>query len=170
MRILPSRARLAGLGLAIATFTIVAIALLVLQDLTREDKVHREVIVAQQVKDSLHALRAHVLELRAAARLGARTGDPAAFSNIERRAVDVEGELTALEKDAASGALLPAFEQLVSATRMLVLHARSVAGARQARGAQSATALAQEAERLSADATAALDRSIAAQTARINEQ
>ena len=87
MRILPSRARLAGLGLAIAMATIVALAILVLLDLERESQVHREVIAAQQAKDGLHALRANVLELRAAARLGARTGDASPFLNIERREI-----------------------------------------------------------------------------------
>ncbi|HEX7466347.1 MAG TPA: hypothetical protein VF309_06890, partial [Usitatibacter sp.] len=70
MRILPSRARLAGLGLAVAAATIIALAISVLLDLDREAQVHREVAAAQQVKDQLHALRAQVLDLRAAARLG----------------------------------------------------------------------------------------------------
>src|SRR5260221_250275 len=170
MRILPSRARLAGLGLVIAMLTIVALAILVLLDLEREAQVHREVIVAQQVKDGLYALRTHVLELRAAARLGARAGDAASFRNIERRALDVEGSLASLEKLAAEVASLPAFPQLADSTRMLVIHARSIAGARQTRGPQSANALAAEAESLSGEATAALDMALAAHTQRINER
>ncbi|MEP7068870.1 MAG: GGDEF domain-containing protein [Usitatibacter sp.] len=170
MRILPSRARLAGLGLAIAMATIVALAILVLLDLERESQVHREVIAAQQAKDGLHALRTDVLELRAAARLGARTGDASVFQNIERRALDVESALAALEALAASGMALPALERLADSTRMLVIHARSIAGARQARGAESAAALADEAGRLSAEATASLDASLDAHTRRINER
>ena len=170
MRILPSRARLAGLGLVIAMLTIIALAILVLLDLEREAQVHREVIVAQQVKDGLHALRAYVLELRAAARLGARTGDAAAFLNIERRALEVESALSSLEKQAAAGVSLPALQGLADSARMLVVHARSIAGARQTRGAQSAAALAQEAEQLTVEATTSLDGSLAAHTQRINER
>jgi diguanylate cyclase (GGDEF)-like protein len=164
MRILPSRARLAGLGLAVAAATIIALAISVLLDLEREAQVHREVIVGQQVKDSLHALRAHVLELHSAARLGARTGDAAAFANVERRAADVESELSSLERRAADGFALPAIEQLATSGRMLVVHARSIAGARARRGADSAAALAQEAERLTAEATGVLDRALTTQT------
>ncbi len=170
MRILPSRARLAGLGLAIAMLTIVALAILVLLDLEREAQVHREVIAAQQVKDGLHALRAHVLDLRGAARLGARTGDAAAFRTIERRAIDVESSLGSLEKQAAAGTSLPAFQQLADSVRLLVIHARSIAPVRQARGPGSTNALADEAERLTTEATASLDASLAAHTQRINER
>jgi diguanylate cyclase len=164
MRILPSRARLAGLGLAVATATIIALAISVLTDLRNEADVYQEVAAAQQVKDQQHALRAEILDLRAAARLGARTGDAGAYANIERRAKDVEGGLAELEKRASEGTLLPAMEELRTSTPMLIVHARSIAGARALRGAESASALAQEAERLSGQAVAALDRSLAAQT------
>ena len=164
MRILPSRARLAGLGLAVAAATIIALAISVLLDLDREAQVHREVAAAQQVKDQLHALRAQVLDLRAAARLGARTGDASAFANIDRRAKEVEGGLVELERLAAEGALLPAMDELRTSSRMLIVHARSIAGARAHQGAESASALAQEAERLSGEASGAIDRSLAEET------
>jgi len=170
MRILPSRARLAGLGLAIAMLTIIALAILVLLDLQRESQVHREVIAAQQVKDLLYALRANVLDLRGAARLGARAGDAASFRNIERRVADVENALAALEKQAVSDNSLPDFPRLADSTRLLVIHARSVAGARQARGGEATAILADEAERLTTEATASLDASLAAHTRRINER
>ena len=170
MRILPSRGRLAGLGLAIAMLTIIALAILVLMDLERESQVHREVIAAQRMKDLLYALRANVIDLRVAARLGARAGDAASFRNIDRRVVDVEGSLAALERQAASDNALPDFSRLIDSTRMLVVHARSIAGARQARGAAATTVLADEAERLTAEATAYLDASLAAHTKRINER
>jgi diguanylate cyclase (GGDEF)-like protein len=167
VRILPSRARLAGLGLGVAAATIVALAISVLLDLDREARVHHEVIIAQEIKDDLHALRAHVLELRAASRLGARTGDAASFTTIERRASEVESVLGSLERRAAAGAVLPAFEQLDTSSRMLVMHARSIAAAR-SRGAERAAALAGEAERLTNEATGALDRSLATQSQLIN--
>ena len=170
MRLVPSRARLAGLGLMIAVLTIVILAIWILVDLDREGQVHREVIAAQQVKDELHVLRAHLQELRSTARLGARTGDVAAFRNIERRAADVEAGLTALEQRAAGGTQLPGLPGLAQAARLLIVHARSVAGVRAARGAESANTLAAEAERLNTEATAALDRSLGIQTARINER
>ena len=167
---LPSRARLAGLGLVIAMLTIVALAILVLLDLEREAQVHREVIVAQEVKDGLHRLRANVLELRAAARLGARTGDAASFRNIERRALDVEAALASLQTQAAGGESLPAFQRLADSARMLVVHARSIAQAREARGPEAAAALAAQAELLTLEATASLDASLGAHTQRINER
>ena len=164
MRILPSRARLAGLGLAVAAATIIALAISVLLDLSREAQVHRDVAIAQQVKDDLHALRTQVLELRSAARLGARTGDASAFANIEPRAQDVERGVASLENHAAEGAILPAMDQLVASTRMLVVHARSIAGARASRGTESASRLEQETERLSGEVAAVLDRLLAVQT------
>jgi len=170
IRLLPSRARLAGLGLAFAAVTIAGLAVTVLVDLDRDARVHREVILAQGDKDHLHALRAHLLELRAAARLGVRTGEPAAFALIERRAIDTEAELSQLEKRAAEGAELPGIAALASTSRMLVMHARSVAGMRLARGAEMATLLAQRAESLSNEAAAALDAVLASVTQRINER
>jgi diguanylate cyclase (GGDEF)-like protein len=170
MRILPSRARLAGLGLAFATLTIAAIAIAVLLDLDRDARVHREVIVAQSDKDHLYALRAHLAELRSAARLGARTGEPGAFHLIERRAADTETELAVLEERASQGDDLPGIAGLATTSRMLVMHARSVAEARSSRGAESATLLAQRAETLSNDAAQALDGVLARLTLRIKER
>ncbi|HEX4781608.1 MAG TPA: GGDEF domain-containing protein [Usitatibacter sp.] len=170
IRILPSRARLAGLGLAFAAVTIAALAITVLLDLDRDATVHREVILAQGDKDELHALRAHLLELRSAARLAARTGEPGAFRLIERRAVDTENELARLEKRADEGADLPGIAALASTSRMLVMHARSVEGMRVAHGAEMAIVLAQRAEALSVEAGGALDAVLASVTQRINER
>jgi len=170
MRVLPSRARLAGIGLAFAALTIAALAIELLFDLDREARVHREVILAQSDKDHLHALRAHLLELRSAARLGARTGEAGAFRLIERRAADTEAELGALESRAAAGADLPGLDQLASTSRMLVMHARSVAGTRSSHGAESATLLAQRAESLGNDAAGALDAVLSNLTQRIKER
>lgn len=167
---LPTRARLAGLGLVIAAVTIIALAIVVLADLDREVKVHLEVIAAQRAKDELHVLRAHLQELRSTARLGARTGDAPAFRNIERRAADVEAALARLQHDAESGAMMPGLPSLSQSSRLLLMHARSIAEVRALRGAASANDLAQETERLTQEATVAVDRSLAFQTARINER
>jgi diguanylate cyclase (GGDEF)-like protein len=168
VRLIPSRARLAGLGLAIAAVTIIALSILVISDLDREARVHQEVKTAQQVKDDLHSLRAHLQELRSAARLGARTGDAAAFRNVDRLSRDVETAVAKLQREAAAGSV-PGLPALSQSARLLVLHARSVEEVRGLRGAGSAGALAQETERLTVEATAAVDQSLAFQTARINE-
>ena len=60
--------------------------MVILVELEREVQLHRAVIAAQGVKDSLDKLRTHLTELRAASRLGALTGDSGAFVDIERRA------------------------------------------------------------------------------------
>jgi len=170
MRILPSRARLAGLGLAFAAVVIVALAVLVLIDLDRETRVNREVIVAQGVKDALYSLRTQVLELRSAARLGARTGEPAAYTSIERRSAQVEREIASLEARAATDENLAMAGPLADSARMLIVHARSIAGVRDAHGVASADALAQQADALSEDAAAAIDRTLQSQTRRISDR
>jgi diguanylate cyclase (GGDEF)-like protein len=170
MRLLPTRARLAGTGLAIAAFTIIALAVLILVDLEHEVSLHQAVMTAQQVKDSLDKLRTHLNELRAAARLSALTGDADAYHEIERRAVQVEEELGYLAQRASADAPLPTFDALVPAARMLVMHARSISASRGARGSLSATTLAREAERVESDAIRALERSDEAVTTRINER
>jgi diguanylate cyclase (GGDEF)-like protein len=170
MRILPSRARLAGAGLLVAAVTIGMLGLLILAELDREMALHRAVIAAQQVKDSLDKLRTHLNELRAAARLGALTGDSEAFVDIDRRAGQVEAELGYLAQRASADAPLPTFDALAPAARLLVVHARSISAARSTRGSLSAATLVREAERVESEAVQALERSDAAVTARINER
>ena len=170
MRILPSRARLAAAGLLVAAVTIALLGLMIISDLDRELELHRSVMVAQQVKDSLDKLRTHLNELRAASRLGATTGDSEVFVDIDRRASEVERELEYLAKQVSADTPLPTFEALAPAARLLVVHARSISAARSLRGPLSATNLAREAERVEADAIEALERSDAAVTARINDR
>lgn len=170
MRILPSRARLAAAGLLVAAVTIALLGLMIISDLDREVDLHRSVMVAQQVKDSLDNLRTHLNELRAASRLGATTGDSDAFVDIDRRASEVERELEYLARQVSADTPLPTFESLAPAARMLVVHARSISSARFTRGSLSATNLAREAERVEADAIEALEHSDKAVSARINER
>jgi len=170
MRILPSRARLAAAGLLVAAVTIALLGLMIISDLDRELELHRSVMVAQQVKDSLDKLRTHLNELRAASRLGATTGDSEAFADIDRRAGEVESELEYLGKQVSADTPLPTFEALAPAARLLVVHARSISAARSTRGSLSAGNLARAAERVEADAIEALERSDAAVTARINDR
>lgn len=170
MRILPSRARLAGAGLAVAAVTIAVLGMLILSELDRETKLHRAVMTAQQAKDSLDKLRTHLNELRAAARLGALTGDSEAFVDIEHRAGEVEAELGYLAERTSADAPLPSFEALAPAARLLVVHARSISAARSSRGSLSAATLAREVQRVESEAVTALERSDAALTARISER
>jgi diguanylate cyclase (GGDEF)-like protein len=170
MRILPSRARLAGAGLLMAAVTIGVLGFLTLTELDREASLHRAVLAAQRVKDSLDNLRTHLNELRAASRLGALTGDSEAFVDIDRRAGEVETELVFLADRASADAPLPSFEALAPAARLLVVHARSISAARSTRGSITAAALAREAEKVESEAIHALDRCDAAVTARINER
>jgi diguanylate cyclase (GGDEF)-like protein len=170
VRLLPTRARLAGTGLAIAAITIIALAVAILIELEREVDLHRAVASAQQVKDSLDKLRIHLTELRAAARLSALTGDAEAYHQIETRAGEVETELVYLAQRASADAPLPTFEALAPAARMLVMHARSISNSRGSRGTLGSAALAREAERVESEAIRALERSDAAVTARINSR
>jgi diguanylate cyclase (GGDEF)-like protein len=167
---IPSRARLAGAGLAIAALTIIALAALVLQDLEREAQLNRGVIRAQQVKDGLDRLRTALLELRAAARLAALVGDAEALAGIEHHAVDVERELDYVKARASADAPLPTFDALATASRQLAAQGRAIDGARRAPGMQGASALSDEAARVAARALEALERSDTAITQRINER
>ena len=170
MRVLPSRARLAAAGLLVAAVTIALLGVLIISELDREVELHRGIMAAQQVKDSLDKLRTHLTELRAAARLGALAGDSDAFDDLERRAGEVETELDYLAQRASADAPLPTFEALAPAARLLVAHARSLAAAHSTRGSPSAAHLAREAERVESEAVRALERSEAAVTARINDR
>ncbi|HLX23172.1 MAG TPA: GGDEF domain-containing protein [Usitatibacter sp.] len=170
MRVFPSRARLAGLGLAFAGAIIVALAVFVLLDLDREARVNREVVAAQQVKDGLYAVRTQVVELRSVARLGARTGEASAYRGIEARSAEVERGLASLEARAASDENLAVVGPLADSARMLIVHARSIAGVRSAHGVESADALAERVDALSDEATLVIDRTLEAQTRRVDDR
>jgi diguanylate cyclase (GGDEF)-like protein len=167
---IPSRARLAGAGLAIAALTIIALAVLVLQDLEREAQLNRGVISAQQVKDGLDRLRTGLLELRAAARLAALVGDAEALAGIEHHALVVERELDYVRARASADAPLPTFDALATASRQLTTQARAIDGARRAAGTHGAAAPGDEAARAAARALESLERSDTAITRRINER
>src|SRR4051812_35644351 len=118
-----SRARLAAFGLAIAALTIIALAALVLLDLQREADLHRDVIVAQQVKDRIDDLRTDLGELRAEARFGALSGDANALAALEQRSAETLVHLDELATAPGARTLLPEFSALSGATRELIAHA-----------------------------------------------
>ena len=165
-RLLPSRAGLAAFGLAFAAITIVALALVARFELDREATLHREVITALQVKDSLAGLRLQLNDLRHHARMAAMTAAPESLQQVERRAVEVDAELAYLAQHAEGVEATERFATLADAARLLVVSARTAA-ARQ-RLAQSAAWA--ELDRAAGDAAVALDRLIEWQSRRVNER
>jgi diguanylate cyclase (GGDEF)-like protein len=163
---MPSTERLAAIGLATAGLTIVGLAALVVSDLKREAELHREVIAVQQAQDGLEVLRVQLNELLAAARLGAATGEAKTFAGLDQRAAEIDARLDRLR--ASDDVTVPELDALVPMVRLLIVHARSVAPARM-RGLEAGGAAAQATEGAASDAGAALERSIAALTARVND-
>jgi len=158
---LPSAARLAGIALGIAAVTIVTLAALALFELQREVELNREVIAGLQVKDSLEALREEVSELSHAARL-ATLGVAAAAQDVERRAVEIDAELDYLAKNPQREDR-PAFDDLTRAAQFLVVVARAAVATPKARPAD-------DLERASSQAAAAVERMLEAQGAGINDR
>lgn len=167
MSVLPSAERLAAIGLAIAAFTILGLAFLVVSDLTREADLHREVIAVQQEQDTLEALRLRLNQLVASARLAAATGSPEAFRTVEEESGVIGQRLDALR--ASEEAVPPSVEALVDEARLLLVHARSMGAARAKGSEAAATALAQM-ERVATVAGASLDRSLDELTGRVNDR
>ncbi|MGZ5031600.1 MAG: diguanylate cyclase [Usitatibacter sp.] len=162
--------RLAASGLAIAASTILALALLVLAELDREAKLHRDVIAQLAVKDLLENLRANLSELGHAARIAALTGTDESLRKVDGAAVDVEGSLASLARQPSRDDRFAMFDGLAQAARALLLNARSIKQTRAARGAAAAESMAREAERIATEASEALDRTLDSQAGRINER
>lgn len=156
-------ARLAGAGLACAAATIVALALLARFELDREAALHREVIAALEVKDSLEALRAQVADLRASA----RRWPPAAADRqaIERRSVEIEAELAYLAQQPLQAGGAAAFAELMRTARALTLDGRTLA----AEAGVDGPALARRIDTLGSELHDALERTLRAQRRRIND-
>lgn len=164
---LPSAERLAAIGLAIAAATILALAFLVVSDLTREADLHREVIAVQQEQDTLEALRVRLNELVGSARLAAATGDPETFRTIERESAAIDQRLDVLRS--ADDAAPSSVEALIGSARLLLVHARSIAPAREKDGPAAGGAMG-EMERVANEARSALERSLQDLTARVNDR
>jgi diguanylate cyclase (GGDEF)-like protein len=167
MSVLPSAERLVAIGLAIAAFTILGLAFLVVSDLAREADLHREVIAVQQEQDTLEALRVRLNQLVASARLAAATGSADAFRTVEQESTAIDARLDALR--ASDEALPPSVQALVDEARLLLVHARSIAPAREKGDAAAATAL-ERMERAAKTAAASLDRSLDELTGRVNDR
>ena len=155
--------RLAGTGLAIAAASIVAMALLARFELDREAALHRDVIASLHLKESLEALRTQLNDLKSAARLAAGSAD-GAQQVIERRAVEIDAELRYLAQHPLRNDPRDGFAELAQASRLLVVNARSLAARVPSGGAGAA-----EFERIAAEATVSLERTLAAHRARVTE-
>jgi diguanylate cyclase (GGDEF)-like protein len=162
--------RLVAAGLALAAGSIVVLAVLVVLDLSREDDLHRAAIAAQEVKDHLETLRLQLNEVRNAARLAALTGDRDAAATIRKRAPEMDADLRFLRERANQDAALPTLDRLDQATRLLMIHAQSVATLRVQRGKEAALDASRDAERLAHEAEVACAESLDAETQRINDR
>jgi diguanylate cyclase (GGDEF)-like protein len=167
---MPSAQKLVAFGLAIAAATILVLAFLVVSDLAREAELHQAAIAAQDVKDHLETLRLALNEVRTAARLAALTDDAQALQTIAKSGNQIDFELGSLRERASDAGALPTFDQLNQAARLLVVQARSIASLRRQLGPERALAAAGQAEDLATQATTALERSLDAQTTRINDR
>jgi diguanylate cyclase (GGDEF)-like protein len=164
---MPSAERLAGSAIAFAALTIVALAGLAMIELEREAELHRETIASLHVKDSLEALREELIELEHAAQIVALNGAPDARQEIERRVVEIDAELGYLAQNPAREAK-PVFDELVRASRRLGESARMVeAGRKERSGAEAAVTVVRT---VAAEARLALERTLEAQTAGINDR
>jgi diguanylate cyclase (GGDEF)-like protein len=156
--------RLAGTGLAIAAMSIVAMALLARFELDREAALHRDVIASLQLKESLEDLRTQLNDLKSAARLAAGSSADAQ-QVIERRAVEIDAELQYLAQHPLRADPRDGFAELAQASRLLVVNARSLAARMPAGGAGAAG----EFERVAAEASLSLERTLAAHRRRVTE-
>ena len=161
----PSAERLAGVGLAFAAITIVALALLARFELERESELHREVIAGLAVKEGLEALRIELNDLRGAARFAAAGSSAQAMQIIERRAVEIDAELEYLAQQPIRREAGEAFEALNHAARLLAVNARSIS----AGGPAAIVARGAELDRLGSQATSSLERTLHVQRQRIND-
>ncbi len=167
---MPRTERLVVAALSIAAVAIVALAALVLIELDRESKLNQDVIAQIEVNDELEALRTVLNGLGHAARIAALTGSAESARTVEKLALDVEKRLGEISRHPRRDERVGAFDSLAQSTRLLLLNARSTAKTRADHGASVAEAAAREAERLAAEASVALDRTLDTQVTRINRR
>jgi diguanylate cyclase len=138
-----SMERVAGVGLAIAAATIVALAAVLLNDVAREIDLSRDLIATQQVRESLEGLRSATWRLRFASRGLAGTATEARVLEIKRELAGIEAELEYLR--AKSGEDIPAADRLPLVEpplRDLVSQARMIEHLLLTQGAAAAAAFA----------------------------
>jgi diguanylate cyclase (GGDEF)-like protein len=162
--------RVVGGGLALAALTILGLAVLVLSELDREARLHRDVIAQIESTERVDALRERLARLGPAARIAALSGTGESLVAVEALAKDIDqglGELAARPSAESSGEPVAAASR---AARVALLNARSVGATRERRGAEQADVAAREAESMAREAAGALERILDSGTARINRQ
>lgn len=157
--------------------TILVLAVLVVSDVRLETELNREVIGAQQAKDGIESLRSRLHELKYAAREAVLTGRPGSAGEVERRVIEADADLAYLQERATTDATLAAtVATLLEDTKAFIVHSRAAATLARTPGARPAKAVVQGGapdpgqEAIEARAWAALERSLDAQTRRINER
>jgi diguanylate cyclase len=88
-----STERIAAIGLAAATIAIVALAVLVFVDVSKETDISRAAMGQQGIQDSLERLRTEVLKAKYASYGFALTGRQSLGAEFEKSSVEVEAEL-----------------------------------------------------------------------------
>ena len=168
---LPSIERITGLGLLIAAFTILVLAVVVLYEVQREIELNRDLIGAEQVKDGLESVRVAMHELKYSARDYSLTGRPEALQAILRRQVEIDADLRYLAAravmDDALAVTMIELDRRVKAFTTLTRELAEVARQRPSAQALLDGGTASEAETL---AWEALERTLDAQTQRINDR
>jgi diguanylate cyclase (GGDEF)-like protein len=163
--------RITALILVIAAVTILVLAVLVVSDVTLETELNREVIGAQQAKDGLESLRSRMHELKYAARDAELTGRAESLREVERRVIEADADLFYLQERASADATLAAnVGALLQDAKAFIVHTRASTARARAPGARTGFAPDSESEAIEARAWAALERSLEAQTRRINER
>jgi diguanylate cyclase (GGDEF)-like protein len=158
--------RIIGAGLAIAGALIVALCLGVLYALDHEGRVHQDAIDQIERSDRVEVVRTALAELGHAARLVAASGSTESTEAVERAAGAIENGLGAMAPSSAEGPTSAA--EIDRLARLAVLNARSVIAARKTKGAKAAEEPAREAERLSQEGAALLERGLDAKGALLN--
>jgi diguanylate cyclase (GGDEF)-like protein len=157
--------RVAGGGLALAAFTIIGLAILVLVELEREARLQHEVIAQIESAEQVDALREALGRLGPAARIAALTGTDEARQAVEVVAQEIERGLAVLEGTRTRDARAAALDAAAKTARVAILNARSIGETRDSAAADQA---ALEAETVSREAARAIDRTVGLGAARIN--
>jgi diguanylate cyclase (GGDEF)-like protein len=158
--------RIAALILVIAAVTILVLAILVISDVRLETELNREVIGALQAQDGLESLRSRLHELKYAARDVALTGNPDSARAVERRAIEADADLSYLQERSRTDLLLAqTMAPLTAHVKPFIMQGRAMRALSGVTGDADA-----ERDAIEARAWEALERSLEAQTRRINDR
>ena len=147
-----------------------ALAALVLTELDREGRLHREVISRLEAIDRADALRSSLIELGHAARIVALTDAAESRQQLDRLATEIDNTLSDLsERSAQQAGDARLRDEVMQSARMSLMHARSIPTVRKA-GRKSADEMGREAERLAGEAAAKIERLVDTETAQMNRR